>query len=96
MFKRDVVSISSVLQTVVRKSGLETPLLQYRLLAAWDEVAGSVVAKYTAEKYIKNQTLFVKVQNAALRQNLSMMRRDLIQRLNHRVGSFVITEIKFF
>lgn len=96
MFKRDVKSLADVLQTVLRKEGLETPLLQKRLVESWDAVVGLTIARYTGEKFIKNQTLFVKILNPALRQDLSMMRQKLVQRLNSQVGSFIISDIKFY
>ena len=52
--------------------------------------------KYTEEKYIRNQTLFIKISHAALRADLNMMRRQLTQRLNDSVGSMVITDIRFY
>lgn len=96
MFKRDVKSLSDLLQMVLRKEGFETPLLQRRLIASWDTVVGSTISRYTGDKFIKNQTLFVKINNPALRQDLSMMRQKLVQRLNSQVGSFIISDIKFF
>ena len=96
MFKRDVKSLSDLLQTVLRKEGFETPLLQRRLVASWDAVVGPTISRYTGDKFIKNQTLFVKINNPALRQALSMMRQKLVQRLNSQVGSFIISDIKFF
>ena len=96
MFKRDVKSLSDLLQTVLRKEGFETPLLQRRLIASWDAVVGPTISRYTCDKFIKNQTLFVKINNPALRQDLSMMRQKLVQRLNSQVGSFIISDMKFF
>lgn len=96
MFKRDVKPLSDLLQTFLRNEGLEIPLKQKRLLAAWDTVAGRVVARYTGEKFIKNQTLFVKMLNPALRQDLSMMRQRLIQQLNEAVGGYIISDIHFY
>lgn len=96
MFKRDVLPLDEVLKKLLREEGLEVPLLQKRLVDAWEVVTGNVVSKYTAEKYIRNQTLFVKITNPALRQDLSMMRTQLVKRLNEQVGSFVISDIKIF
>ena len=96
MFKRDVKPLSDLLQTFLRNEGLEIPLKQKRLLAAWDTVAGKVVARYTGEKFIKNQTLFVKMLNPALRQDLSMMRQRLVQQLNEAVGGYIISDIHFY
>ena len=96
MFKRDVLPLDEVLKKLLREEGLEMPLLQKRLVGAWEVVTGNVVSRYTAEKYIRNQTLFVKITNPALRQDLSMMRTQLVKRLNEQVGSFVISDIKIF
>ena len=96
MFKRDVLPLDEVLKKLLREEGLEMPLLQKRLVDAWEVVTGNVVSRYTAAKYIRNQTLFVKITNPALRQDLSMMRTQLVKRLNEQVGSFVISDIKIF
>lgn len=96
MFKRRVLSLDDVVGQFLRHEGLETPLQQKRLIDAWGKVAGNVVDKYTAEKFIRNQTLFVKIQNPALRSDLSMMRSELVRKLNAEVGSMLITDVKIY
>lgn len=96
MFKRQVQSLSEVLHQLLRQDGLETPLRQKRLLDVWETVTGSMVARYTGEKFIKNQTLHVKITNPALRQDLSMMRSQLLKRLNAEVGAMVISDIHIY
>ena len=96
MFKRDVQSITDILNKLLREEGLEMPLMQKRLIDSWETVTGSIVARYTTEKYIKNQTLYVKIANPALRQDISMMRTQLVKRLIDQVGSFVIREVRVF
>ena len=95
MFRRKVKGISEVVSAVLRESGLETPLLQHRLISAWDTVAGPVAARYTSDKYIRNRVLYVRLGSAALRSDLSMMRSSLVRRLNNAVGAQVITDIRF-
>lgn len=96
MFKRRVLSLDDVVGQFLRHEGLETPLQQKRLIDAWGKVAGNVVEKYTAEKFIRNQTLFVKIHNPALRSDLSMMRSELVRKLNAEVGSMLITDVKIY
>lgn len=94
MFKRQPEKINSLVERVVKDNGLLTPLLQRRLLNAWGDVAGDVVARYTTEKTIRNQTLFVRVQHPALRSELSMRKSILVQNLNAAVGAQIITDIR--
>lgn len=96
MFRRDVKSVADVLQQLLREEGLETPLQQKRLIDSWETVTGRIVARYTTEKFIQNQTLYVKIVNPALRQDLAMMRQQLVKRLNEQVGSFIISDIKVY
>lgn len=96
MFRREVMPIAQIIGRLLREEGLETPLQQKRLIDSWEQVAGKVVARYTGEKFIKNQTLFVKILNPALRQDLSMMRSQLVKRLNEQVGAMVIAEVRIY
>ena len=79
----------------LRVQGLETPLLQKRLIEAWPVVAGDAIARFTSDVNIKNQTLFVSLKVPALRADLSMRRQEFVSRLNEYVGNQVIADIRF-
>ncbi len=96
MFRRSVKSIDELVNATLRREGLETPLLQKRLIDAWPKVAGNIIARYTGDRFIRNQVLFVKVLNPALRADLSMRRSDLVRKLNAEVGTMLITDIRFY
>ena len=88
-------TLDDILGRLVRQQGLETPLNEYRLKAAWGDVAGRVVEQYTSSVQIYNQVLYVKLSSPALRANLMMVKTDLITRLNEHVGAQVIVNIVF-
>lgn len=96
MFRRKVQTLDDVVNGFLRREGLEMPLLQRRLIDGWDVVVGKTIAKYSQEKFIKNQTLFVKIANPALRSDLSMMQAELTRKLNNYLGSMVIANIRFY
>lgn len=79
----------------LRVQGLETPLLQKRLVESWPVVAGGAIARYTTEVFIRNQTLFVRLSVPALRADLSMRRQEFVRLLNDYVGAQVISDIRF-
>ena len=95
MFRKDVKNIGELILRNLRLQGLETPLLQKRLVDAWPTVMGDMVAGYTQEVYIRNQTLWVHLTSPALRADLSMMKQDIVKKLNAAVGSQVIADIRF-
>lgn len=96
MFRKKVRSIAELLPEFLRQEGLETPLQQRRLIDSWDTVVGAPIAAYCGEKFIKNQTLYVKIINPALRADLTMNRSILVHRLNEQVGAQVIADIRFY
>lgn len=96
MFRRHPKEIEGLVRQFLRINGLETPWLQRRLTEQWDEVAGNVVARYTEEKFVKNQTLWVKIGSPAVRADLQMRRSQLVTMLNERVGAQIITDIHIF
>ena len=79
----------------LRAQGLETPLLQKRLVESWPVVAGELVARYTTSVTIRNQTLYVRLSAPALRADLSMRRQELTHKLNAHVGAQVIADVRF-
>jgi predicted nucleic acid-binding Zn ribbon protein len=95
VFKRNSTLIKDIILKNLRDQGLETPLLQKRLIDAWPVVMGEAVATYTIDLNIRNQTLFVHLTNPALRMELSMQRQDIVRRLNEHIGNQVIADIRF-
>lgn len=95
MFKRNVQLVKDLILQTMREQGLEMPLHQKRLVEAWPKIAGPVIARYTLNTYIYNQTLYVKLSNPALRADLSMRRQELVRRLNAEVGEQVIADVRF-
>ena len=95
MKRNDAEPIGKLIQQFVRQESLESPLNEQRLLDAWPQILGPTISSYTRDLYIKNQTLFVHLTSAALRQELMMARERLVRSLNQKVGATVITNIIF-
>ncbi|WP_294531611.1 DUF721 domain-containing protein [uncultured Bacteroides sp.] len=94
MKRNEAELIGKLIQQFLRRESLESPLNEQRLLAAWPVLLGPA-AVYTNNLYIRNQTLYVHLTSAALRQELLMGREKLVRALNEKVGATVITNIIF-
>lgn len=95
MKRNNTEQIGDVLRQFLRQQGLEPPLNEYRLVDAWKDVVGPVIARYTTNLFIKNQVLYVSLSSSVIRQELMMGREMLIRNLNAQVGSQVIVNIVF-
>lgn len=85
--------LGNVLFQYLREQGLETPLNEYRLIKAWNEVMGKTVSRYTTDLSIKNQVLYVHLSSASLRNEIMMRHTELVKRLNEHVGAQVICRL---
>jgi len=74
---------------------LRDKLNQATLIESWDKVVGEMISRNTSQLHIRKKTLYVKVNSAALRNELLFARSKLIQELNRKAGAAVIDEIVF-
>ena len=95
MKRNDARQIGDMIRRFFRQNGLESPLNEYRLVHAWNDVVGPVISRYTTNLYIKNQILYVHLSYSVLREELMMGRDMLVRNLNQQVGAQVIVNIIF-
>jgi len=87
-------SLSDILTSYLRDTGLEQPVLEERLERLWPELMGPQVARLTERIEIKDGTLRLTVRSAALRQQLFDCRLKVIRKLNDAVNAQVIKAIR--
>ena len=95
MQRKPVRRLGDVIREVLRQQGLETPLNEVRAVNAWPQVVGPAIARLTGDVSLRQGTLYVKITRPALRQDLAMMRTQLIGKLNQAVGAQVVRHIVF-
>lgn len=63
------------------------------LINSWPELMGKAIANRTTRIYIRDRKLFVYLESAVIRNELMMMRSDIIEKMNDLAGSRVIEEV---
>ncbi len=87
--------IGKLIENFFRSNGMNTKLDELKLIASWEKIAGSPVAKHTKELFIRNRQLIVRLDSAALRHELSLAKELLVKKLNEEAGGTVIENILF-
>ena len=85
--------LGDIIKSTIKELGIEKPIQQYEALVLWPKVVGEKIAAVTEPRHIANGKLFVKVKNAAWRNELVFHREDLVRKMNRQIGSAVIREI---
>ncbi|MCX6280670.1 MAG: DUF721 domain-containing protein [Bacteroidetes bacterium] len=86
--------IGEVVKEILRRYRLEDHLDETKLIERWPAVCGPMIAAHTSVRVTDN-ILFVKVDSAALRQELQFMKETLLTKLNKSAGRDLIKDIVF-
>ena len=57
------------------------------------EMMGKAVANRTKDIFIRDRKLFIRLESAVIKNELLMMRSNIIEKMNERAGSSIIDEI---
>jgi len=75
--------------------GLDSKMQELQILNIWSECVGEAIAKYSSPQEIRKNKLFVKVENAAWRYELSLNKAGIIEKLNTKLKKKLIKDIIF-
>jgi hypothetical protein len=95
MSKHNELSLKEALAEMLEAYKLRGRMDELKLISSWGRIMGPMVQKRTLDLSIRNKTLFVRLESAALREELSFSREKLIERLNEEAGLVVITNVVF-
>ena len=86
-------SLGDAIREFLHSYHLEDKLNETKVIQSWGKIVGPMIEKHTHGLYIRNRILFVKVDSAALRQELSFSRSKIVSALNDEVKADVIEDI---
>lgn len=92
MSKKDK-SLKQVINQMLRGYGYQDQLDEIELIEAYESVVGVMFVKHTTDKFFKNKKLYIKLDSAVLKQELSYMRSTVVLKINEIVGKKIIEEI---
>lgn len=95
MANRNEQTLKEVIDELLSAYRLERKLHEVRLINSWESLMGPSVAKCTTRIYIQKKALFVEINSAALRAELTYAKTKLVGLLNKEAGHEVINEIIF-
>ena len=88
-------AVGGVLSRVLQDLGLSREMSGWRAVEAWPELVGPRVARRTRAVAFREGTLHVEVEGSAWMQELSYLTRDLVRRINQKLGSEEVLDVRF-
>lgn len=87
--------LSSLLDQTLSRFGLDRRLDDYRVWQAWDEVVGRTISRNAQPVRLDGTRLVVAVKSSTWLQELSLLQRELIARINEWMRREVVREMFF-
>ncbi|MCX6272272.1 MAG: DUF721 domain-containing protein [Bacteroidetes bacterium] len=87
--------MKEAIRRLLERYRLQGRINEIHLVDSWPVVVGSLITKHTKSLKIRNGILFVELDSAALRNELTYARTKLMAKLNEEVGAEVIKDIVF-
>lgn len=94
MRRSNEMTLKEAVDRLVDAYGLREKLDQQAVASLWDDLVGGMVARHTVTVKLRKGTLFVKVDSAPLRQELTFMREALAEKVNQRLGRTVVEKVQ--
>ena len=93
MAKHNDQPIKDVLQEMVDTLKLKNKLHETKIRKFWEEVMGTTINQYTKDIKLVRKKVFITLDSASLRQELSFSRDKLKKVLNEDLGEEYIQEV---
>ena len=86
--------LKKILKKTIEKSGFKNAILQENAVSMWPHVVGKNISKISKAIDVDKGVLFIKVESATWRQELHMQKKEIINKINKKIGSKAIKEIR--
>src|ERR1700751_1607629 len=93
--KADIAPLKDVINDLLKAYKLKGKFNETHLIASWERIMGTPIATRTSSLNIHNKKMYVKLNSAPLKQELSMSKTKIVELLNNDLGEVVIEEIIF-
>ena len=88
--------IGEVIKELLKNYDITSKFNEAHVITSWDKLMGPSVTKYTVKIEVEKRILFVKLSNAALKQELSYAREKIKKILNDEVGVEVLLDVRIY
>ena len=95
MRKTNDKSLKEAIEQMLNVYKIKRKFDETSIIAHWPELVGKPVANRTKELFISNKKLFLRVESSVIKNELMMMRTQIIDKINEEANTILIEEIIF-
>ena len=85
--------IGDVIQKVMKETSLLRPFVERRAAMVWKDVVGPLIAQYTSKVELKGDTLYVQVLSPLVRNELLLLRDEILVKMHREIDERLLKKI---
>ena len=87
--------ISTIINGFLKNNGLSTGVNQQKAIEVWGDVVGKKIAENTEAVSVEHGVLFVRANSSSWSQELQLKKKEILLKVNNKIGNKVITDLRF-
>ncbi len=95
MDKNNTSSFSNALKQFLKSENLEKTWDEKKLVHSWQKIMGKTVASRTTKIRIDQGKMYVYLDSAPLKQELTNNKQTVLERLEEEIGYKLVSDVRF-
>lgn len=87
--------LGELIREVLRRHRLDGKITETRIMASWEKVMGTHIARYTDNVSVRQGKLTVWLRSSVLRNELEYAQEKIIQKINEELGEQIVRDVVF-
>ena len=88
-------SINTIINGFLKNSGLSSGVNQQKAIDIWNDVVGKSIAENTEVLSVEHGVLFIRVSSSSWSQELQLKKKEILLKVNNKIGNKAITDLRF-
>ncbi len=89
----DAVHIGQAISNLLNSYHIKSKFDAANIVGSWERLVGKPIAKRTKKVFIKDKVLFVQIESAAMKHDISLHRGQILDIFQKEFGKDVVREI---
>ena len=92
---KNITSVSDMIAKFLDDSPIGKKIKNYQVIEQWNEIVGDQISKISVPDKIENHVLRVKVNSSVWRHELSLRKKEIIDKINSTFKEEIVKDIIF-
>ncbi len=91
--KKKEKTLKDVIDAMFKKYRLSQKMQEVKLINNWQQIVGPLISNHTTQLLLRNKTLYVTFDNAALKSEINYRKSTLLEAINREIGEGIVEKI---